>query len=312
MLEQVLAFLLKTFLGSFVENGESMEENIQVGVWSGLIVLENLQLKSSLFSLIDIPIALSYGYIGRLEIRIPWSNLGVEPVMVIVEKVYVVVEPKYQWNPGAADRREQTLKQAKLAAAELFASKRFTASSSSQSYRDIVKNWLVSSLINKIVDNIQVNIREVHIRYEDQLSCPSDFCVGITLESLHILSRDSSIVPDVNSPTRRGSEVPELQLRGYDTFHKTIQINHFSVYWNPLVQSGFNVCSCNFRGRPSSEILSFMWRTIPTRAHQNTDRPKHHYILLPVDINNYLDVSFNTSTGMAKVRNLFMFVFINL
>lgn len=311
MFEQGLTYLLKKFIGSFVEDGDSIKEKVQVGVWSGLIVLENLRLKSSLLSLVDIPISLSYGYIGRFELRIPWGNLGVDPVMVIIDKVYLVVEPKYQWNPGAADRREQAVKQAKLAAAELFANKRLATNTVAQSYGDIAKSWLMTSFINKIIDNIQVTVREVHVRYEDQLSCQSNFCVGVTLESLHVQSRDSTFSFEDNYSPKKDvprsafaqstDAEPQLKTQGYETFHKLIQVNHLSVYWNPLVPSGLNACSCIFRGRPPAEIRNFMYRTIPTRAHQITDRPRHHYILLPVDINNYLDMSFNASTGVAKV-----------
>lgn len=319
MFEQGLVYLLKKFLAKFVEDGDAIKEQVQLGVWSGRIVLENLRLKNSLFSLVDSPISLSYGYVGRLELRIPWGNLGVDPVVVIIDKIYMVIEPKYEWNPGAADRREQAMKQAKLAAAELFANKRLTATNSaSQSYSDLAKNWLMTSFINKIIDNIQITIREVHVRYEDQLSCQSNFCVGFTLESLHVQSRDNSFSFEESNSAKKDvprsafavdsdNMQPELKTQGFETFHKLIQVNHLSMYWNPLVPSGLNVCSCSFKGRPVSEIQAFMYRTIPTRVHQITDRPRHHYILLPVDINNYLDMSFNTTTGVAKVLMLLPF-----
>jgi hypothetical protein len=338
MFEQGLAFILKKFLGSFVEESDAIKEKIQVGVWSGEIVLENLRLKNTLLSLVDVPISLSYGYIGRLELRIPWGNLGVDPVMVIIDKIYLVIEPKYEWNPGAADRREQALKQAKLAAAELFANKRLTETNT-KGYGYYAKNWLMTSVINKIVDNIQVTVREVHVRYEDQLSCSSNFCVGFTMESLHIKSKDGAFSVDANSSSDGrgyGPSTPghghgdtgggysphpgtraasfgadaedaqsELKTKGFETFFKHIQINHYSIYWNPLVPSGLNVCNCIFKGRSPAEIQGFMARTIPTRMNQGTDRPRHHYIQLPVDINTYLEMSFNTSTGVAKVSRSF-------
>jgi vacuolar protein sorting-associated protein 13A/C len=90
MFEQGLAYLLKKLLGEYVEDGNILQERIQVGVWSGLIVLENLVLKNSVFDLIDVPISLNYGYIGRLELRIPWGNLGVDPVTIIIDKINIL------------------------------------------------------------------------------------------------------------------------------------------------------------------------------------------------------------------------------
>ena len=95
-----------------------------MALWSGYLVLENLQLKADLFDYLKVPLKLSYGTIGRLEIRIPWSNLGNEPAVVVVDRVYLLAEPKYEWDAGAHVRREQAIKQAKLAAAELFATRR--------------------------------------------------------------------------------------------------------------------------------------------------------------------------------------------
>lgn len=310
MFEQGLAYLLKKLLGSFVEDGEAIKEKVQVGVWSGLIVLENLRLKNSLLSLVDSPIALSYGYIGRFELRIPWGNLGVDPVMVIIDKVYLVLEPKYEWNPGAADRREQAVKQAKLAAAELFANKRVAMNAASQSYGDIAKNWLMSSFLNKMVDNVQIIVREVHVRYEDQLSCNSNFCVGITLESLQVQSRDHTFSFEENYSPKKDAPrsafagdseftQPELKTQGFETFHKLILVEQLSIYWNPLVKDAMNACSRMFKGQDPENIPKLMALAVPRK---NQTRPRHHYILLPVDISNYLDMSFNTSTGVAKVR----------
>ena len=64
MFEQGLAYLLKHVLGEYVEDGNLFQEKIQLGVWSGLLVLENLVLKKSVLDLIDVPIALNYGFIG--------------------------------------------------------------------------------------------------------------------------------------------------------------------------------------------------------------------------------------------------------
>lgn len=309
MFEQGLAYLLKKLLGSFVEDGEAIKEKVQVGVWSGLIVLENLRLKNSLLSLVDSPISLSYGFIGRFELRIPWGNLGVDPVMVIIDKVYLVLEPKYEWNPGAADRREQAMKQAKLAAAELFANKRLAMNAASQSYGDIAKNWLMSSFLNKMIDNVQIIIREVHVRYEDQLSCNSNFCVGVTLESLQVQSRDHTFSFEENYSPKKDAPrsafagdsehlQPELKTQGFETFHKLILVEQLSIYWNPLVKDAMNACSRMFKGQDPDNICKLMALAVPKK---NQTRPRHHYILLPVDISNYLDMSFNTSTGVAKV-----------
>ena len=105
--------------------------------------------------------------------------MGVDPIAIIIDKIHFLVEPTYDWKPGAAEKRLQALKQAKLSAAELFASKRTEEdSSSSWSYGQYLKQWFLSSFLTRIIEHIQITIREVHIRYEDHLSCPTSFALG--------------------------------------------------------------------------------------------------------------------------------------
>ncbi|GMF08616.1 unnamed protein product [Ambrosiozyma monospora] len=49
------------------------------------------------------------------------------------------------------------------------------------------------SMINKIVDNVQVTIRNIHLRYEDEhVFTQQPYAVGLTLEELSAVSADES------------------------------------------------------------------------------------------------------------------------
>jgi vacuolar protein sorting-associated protein 13A/C len=74
MFEQGLAYVLKQFLGEFVEDSSKLQEKLSVGIWSGNIVLESLVLKKEILTVLNLPIALSHGVIGRFELRIPWKS----------------------------------------------------------------------------------------------------------------------------------------------------------------------------------------------------------------------------------------------
>ncbi len=327
MFEQGLSFILKRVIRDFIEDGENLNDKIQVGVWSGLIILENLVLKTSALAMMNSPITLNYGYIGRLEIRIPWASLGTEPVSIVLDKIYVLIEPKYEWNPHAAERREQAMKQAKLAAAEIFAHERLSSnnnnnntSSFSNKYTDLAKNWLLSAFLSKIINNFQITIREIHIRYEDKLSCPSNFCIGFSFESLLLQTREPSNHhnhhEDRVSPLRTttsnmmmsSSNIidrnydKELKISGNDAFYKLIELNHLAIYWNPLVNKGLDICSCSFIGRSPKEIHALMSRTIVSRICKIYDRPRHHYILHPMDVTVHLDMSVNLTTQNIKSK----------
>lgn len=54
---------------------------------SGYLVLEDMHIKKSLVDMLELPLALRHGIIGRLEIQIPWSTLNKDPILVAVERV---------------------------------------------------------------------------------------------------------------------------------------------------------------------------------------------------------------------------------
>lgn len=56
---------------------------------TGDLVLEDMHIKKSLLDTLELPLALRHGILGRLEIRIPWKNLGKDPIVVVVDRVSI-------------------------------------------------------------------------------------------------------------------------------------------------------------------------------------------------------------------------------
>lgn len=62
---------------------------------AGDIVLENLSLKENALRKFDLPIDVTYGYLGKLVVRIPWSNLMRDPVHIVIDRLYAVATPQF-------------------------------------------------------------------------------------------------------------------------------------------------------------------------------------------------------------------------
>jgi len=316
MLESIVANALKAFLTDFIEiegsDGRDLQEKVHIGAWKGDIVLEDVVLKKHLFSqTLGVPISLSYGVIGRLVVHIPWAHLGVEPVVVVVERVYLLLEPKYTWDQDAYRKREQMAKKAELAAAELFIKRRSTKDGPLHRYSDMAKKWLIDSLIAKAVNNLQVTVRDVHIRYEDHVSVDkSPFCFGFTMDSLHVSTGEFQ--KPVEASGAGAAAIDEnfgMQFGGADSFRKLIEVSHSAFYWNPLQTAASGgggsslseLCRTSFKNRARPEIQSLMRRSIARPQSKPLDRPLHHYILHPTNVSVRLDVLLDASVGGAKV-----------
>jgi len=254
MLEGVLATVLNRFLAAYVDGLNTNQLN--VGIWSGDVKLKNLRLKRSALDKLRLPIDVKEGYLGQLTLSIPWSNLKGKSVRVLVENVSLLAAPRdasVAVDEAEEDERSQAVKQQKLAQAELLSSGIAEAEEDSQKTESFI-----SSLVTRIVDNVQVTVRNIHIRYEDCLSDPvHPFSMGITLAELSAVSTDEHWEPTFVHNSSSG-------------IHKLARLDSLSIYWN--TDAEFLTCSS------SEDLQSVLNELIPTKD----DISSHQYIMEPV------------------------------
>lgn len=194
MFESIVATLLNRLLGAYIENFDSKQLNI--GIWSGDVRLKNLKLKRESLDKFKLPLNVKFGHLGELTLQIPWSNLKGKPVKIIIEDVYLLATPIIltDYDTEDDDRREQQLKQDKLQDLEAVQS---TLNLNPLLALDLAGNEsFTESLITKIVDNVQVTIKNIHMRYEDDgVLTESPYAVGATLQELSALSTDENWEP---------------------------------------------------------------------------------------------------------------------
>ena len=91
MAKAMLLNVLVDVLGEFVEGLTA--DNLKLGVFSGKIVLKNLQLNKEGIEKLNLPLTVVKGYLDLLEIKIPWTSLQSQPVRVDINGVYLLVSP---------------------------------------------------------------------------------------------------------------------------------------------------------------------------------------------------------------------------
>ena len=78
-------------------------------------------------------------------------------------------------------------------------------------------NSTMARLIAKIIDNLQLSIDRVHIRFEDHSSCPGhDFAAGLILEKLYLYSPEQ---------TKSNDLLPGVM-------QKKMELSRFGIYWD--------------------------------------------------------------------------------
>lgn len=146
----------------------------------------------------------------------------------------------------------------KLESAELLTTK----PSAGMSAEDEAKNeTFIASLTNRIVDNLQISVQNVHIRYEDDVSVPGHpFSVGLTLGGFSAISTDSDWKPTFIHNSKEG-------------VHKLAQLDSLSIY--------FDTDSESLAGMPSDKaIIEFNKRI--AKAGPEATAVKHQFVMRPV------------------------------
>ncbi|RPD62925.1 vacuolar protein sorting-associated protein 13 [Lentinus tigrinus ALCF2SS1-6] len=220
--KEVLNILFNRVLAPYVENLDMNQVNYGIG--QGQITLSKLRLKRGALDKFRLPVDVIDGHLGKLSLSLHWMNLGNQPVEVLVEDVYLLVVPSSEstYDPEEEERRAQAAKFERLESAELL----HVRSQTDVSQDDTTQSQgLIASLVTKIVNNLQVTVRNIHIRYEDKLSVPGHpFTAGVTLAGFTAVS-----VNDQWQPAFIDSKAGSV--------HKLARLESLAVYFDTDCQS---------------------------------------------------------------------------
>ncbi|XP_042203320.1 vacuolar protein sorting-associated protein 13-like isoform X2 [Homarus americanus] len=216
MFEGIVSEVLNRALGQYIENLDASK--LKFSIWRGDVALKDLEVKQSALDELNLPVRPVFGHIGCLTLKIPWSNLYQAQWVAVVERVMVVVVPNtsIKYDPKGEEKLLHETKMAALQRAEdakikLQEIEKGTKTKSQDSFQE--------KLIAQVIRNIQVTIQDIHIRYEDSVSCPnSPFAVGVTLHDLSMKSTDSSWKPCLDTDK---------------LIYKLNSLDGLGIYWNP-------------------------------------------------------------------------------
>ncbi|XP_059615380.1 intermembrane lipid transfer protein Vps13 isoform X2 [Phlebotomus argentipes] len=280
--ESLVTDLLNRFLGEYVENLDTKQ--LKIGIWGGDVVLNNLKLKENALEELDLPIQVPYGYLGKLTLKIPWKNLYTAPVEACIEDLYIFAKPT-KAVPYNVEKEEKALLEAKKA--EL---KRIQDAKANREAADKLKadKSFTEKLVMQIVNNLQIRISNIHIRYEDHSVGGQRFAFGITLKSFSVNTTDENWSK---------SYLKEVVSKVF----KMAELEGLAVY--------FNCGSETFDGVDDVGLKEKFQRTIATKAIQPEE---FKYIFGPISSNARLKLNMAPEEDKPKFSIPKVEVFLSL
>ena len=178
--------ILNKYLGEWIENLNS--DQLDISLFSGKILLENLALKKDVFHLLGLPFELKYCRIGKIRVKIPWGALLSKPLEIEITEVYAYITPNHPSTWSEANIRESIQKSKNMLLDKFEAMKDYD--NRAVDSPGLLKKWLT-----KIIENVQLVLEKVYIRYEDEVTGSLKYSIGVVLEKLTADTCDFNWVP---------------------------------------------------------------------------------------------------------------------
>ncbi|XP_073352999.1 uncharacterized protein [Aegilops tauschii subsp. strangulata] len=258
MLEDQVAFLLQKYLGNYVRG--LSKEALKISVWRGDVELTNMQLKPEALNSLKLPVKVKAGFLGSVKLKVPWSRLGQEPVLVYLDRIFILAEPATDVE-GCSEDAVQEVKRTRVREMEMK-----LLESQQQLNSELNSSWL-GSFISTVIGNIKLSIGNIHIRYEDIESNPGHpFAAGLVLSKLSAVTVD-----DHGKETfATGGDL--------DRVKKSVELESLALYFDSD-SSPWSV------DKPWEDLLPSEWSQVFEFRKQDsssTASKTHTYILRPI------------------------------
>ena len=166
------------------------KQNLSVALWKGDIIIENAVLRPEAFAHLSIPIKLVFGKISRLKISVPWTKLTRAPVEIELSGLFVSCTqlPQDCWEfseSGLIAKLKERLELHELKQVSKDESPALPAEEQSK------KKSYTERLTDRIIDNLRVKVKDIHIRFE-YIQSPKNVVCGVTMAALECYTTNSN------------------------------------------------------------------------------------------------------------------------
>ncbi|CAG9319687.1 unnamed protein product [Blepharisma stoltei] len=254
-MNKAVSTILNKILGNYVEDLNSKQ--LSLSILKGELELDKVKLRRDIFNDIGYPFNLKYGYIEHLSIRIPWTSLASSPIQIVITGIFALITPldSSEWNEDTERINQDKNKFKQL--------EDFETSIATQISINKIPNF-VQRLVGKIVDNIQINISSIYIKYEDSITSNESYSMGFLLKEL-----------SVHTTSKTG----KLEFTSYkDSSHKLILLDN----------------ACFFVDYGNENVITNRLEDFELIAKLEMEIPqKHRFLLRPISFRVTLDINKN-------------------
>ncbi|XP_035779431.1 vacuolar protein sorting-associated protein 13B-like [Anopheles albimanus] len=164
-IESYVTPIILSYVEKYVKNVRP--EDSQVSLWGGEVVFQNLDLKLDVLEEeLQLPFNFLSGHIHELSIRVPWTKIASEPIVITINTIEFVLKLRDP-NDRTVPKKEPPRK--------------------GKSVDEAPPPGYTASLISKIANNITIRCHNVILKYVEE-----DIVVSMNIQQLSMESADAN------------------------------------------------------------------------------------------------------------------------
>ena len=210
MQNNIFNWAIDKYLGKFLEINK---DELKVSLWSGELEMSNVKIKQEIFTTMNLPyFELVNGYIGRIKLNVSLPRFYLYPIKMVVEKVFFHAKQK---------KLETINKKVEIQNMEAYKDEQLLSMEELSNEVKNLKKEGGSGYLDKIINNLEIEIKDICIRFDDDLSYNLiPFTFGLLLKNLKIKTVDENF-----AEAEEGQTIPIGEIN-----RKILKMENFSIY----------------------------------------------------------------------------------
>ena len=240
MFEVLIEKLILSYFGDYIENLD--RNKLSLGLWSGSLTLEDIKINPKSVNKLKLPFKFLFGKIKKLSLLIPWKQNFSVPTEITIDSIQIVLtatSDSNKWDYTDYNNYKNKLyyllkfsneRMLQLAQSFLEETRKIEMEKTGQQQNQIQEkqNTFWEGMVLKILDNLQVKFKNVHIRIEAPFD-NNHTSLGVSLEEMFV----------VNTNENWEEEFIDRNVYKNANIFKLLKISNFGIYLNPNETSIF-------------------------------------------------------------------------
>ena len=260
MFEVLIEKLILSYFGDYIENLD--RNKLSLGLWSGSLTLEDIKINPKSINRFKLPFKFLFGKIKKLSLLIPWKQNFSVPTEITIDSVQIVLtatSDSNKWDYTDYNNYENKLyyllkfsneRMLQLAQSFIEETKKMEMEKTGQTQPKAPEkqNTFWEGMVLKILDNLQVKFKNVHIRIEAPFD-NNHTSFGMSLEEMFV----------VNTNDKWEEEFIDRNVHKNANIFKLLKISNFGIYLNPNETSLFyNIYETNIKEKTEKETFDLI------------------------------------------------------